>query len=167
MKRIFVFLVALTLATCATAIAETDLSALTDDEIMSLMRQCSTELRSRRQSETGILVFEHDGIRVYQVGDAYLSNGRIKVPIDCYNDSDVTASISPVFITCNGMTVQGFGPTNLTAGASTKCELDFATTDLQLTSLEDVYELNFQWQVYAPGKGVLFLTEEAEEHYFW
>lgn len=167
MKRIIAFLFALILTACTTAIAESDLTAMTDAELLSLMRQCSAELRERHQTEEGVLVFDQAGFRIYQTGEAHLSNGRIKVPVVCYNDSEVTASVSPVFITCNGMTVQGFGLTNVTAGASMKDELDFATADIQLASLDDVYELNFQWQVYAPGKGVVLLTEEPEEHRFW
>lgn len=167
MKRIFALLVAIILTACTTAIAETDLTAMTDDELMALMRQCSAELRERHKTEEGVLVFDQAGIRIYQTGEAYLSDGRIKVPVVCYNGSEVTASISPVFITCNGATVQGFGLTNVTAGASMTHELDFATADIQLTSLDDVYELNFQWQVYAPGKGVVLLTKDPEEHHFW
>ena len=167
MKRILAILVALIVAACTSAIAETDVKSMTNEELLSLMRQCSAELRARHQTKEGVLVFDAEGFRIFQTGDAYLQNGRIEVPVVCYNDTDTMASINPVFITCNGVTVQGFGLTNVTAGASMEYRLDFATADLKLESLDDVYELNFQWQAYAPGKGVILLTEEPEEHRFW
>ena len=171
MFRRFLILIISAALLCSTALAEVDLSGLTDQELKDLISGCSAELRKRAASSDpeGVLLFDQGGIRLYQTGDAFIDDsGRIKVPVTLFNDLEAsTASLSPVFVVCNGVAVSGdIGPW-IPPQSMTVTEMDFATMDVGLHSLDDVFSLVYQWQIYAAGEGVLLETLEREEHRFW
>lgn len=171
MFRRFLILVASVALFCSFALAEVDVSGLTDQELKNLISDCSAELRKRATSSDpdGVLLFDHGGMRLYQTGDAFISDsGRITVPVVLFNDLETsTASLSPIFVVCNGVATSGdIGPW-IPPQSMTTTVIDFATMDVGLQSLDDVFSLVFQWQIYAAGEGVLLETSEREEHRFW
>lgn len=169
-KRLFCVLASL-LFLCSVSFAEIDVSSMSDSELKELIAECSNELRKRAASDdpAGIVLFDQGGMRLYQIGDAYLnSSGRLTVPCLLFNDTESsTASLDPVFAECNGVSVNGYLGSWVSPQSSANVELDFATEDLQLKSIDDIFSLSFQWQIYAVGEGVLLLTPESEEHRFW
>lgn len=170
MKKIISIIMILAIALPTIAIADVDVKSMTDQELKDLISACSHELMSRNNSEPdGILLFDNEGIRLYQIGDAYLYRGRIRVPCMMFNDrEDYNASVSPVFAACNGYAVYGSAGSGIPPQSKVKCELDFATDDIELTSLNDVYSLIFGWQIYSLTKpGVIYGPTEREEHRFW
>lgn len=165
-KRILAIILLLSMM-AVPASAEIDPASMTDEELRATIAACAAELTKRNTTEKGVLLFDQAGVSLYQTGEPYISkSGRLEIPITAYNDLDVVASIDPVFVSCNGITVMGYGLTNISPQSAYSGELDFATKDLQLNSIQDVYSLVFQWQIYSPGNGVVLLTEERYEYAF-
>ena len=171
MFRRFLILMVSAVLLCSVALAEVDVSGLNDQELKDLISDCSAELRKRAASTDpeGVLLFDQGGMRLYQTGDAFISDsGRLKVPVTLCNDLESsTASLSPVFVVCNCVSTGGYLGSWIPPQSMTFTELDFATEDCRISSVDDVFSLVFQWQIYAVGEGVLLETPEREEHRFW
>ncbi len=171
MFRRFLIIMVTVVLLCSSALADVDVSGMTDQELKDLLSDCSAELRKRAASTDpeGVLLFDQGGMRLYQTGDAFISDsGRLKIPVTLCNDLESsTASLSPVFVVCNGVATSGnIGPW-IPPQSMTVTVLDFATEDCSIDSLDDVFSLVFQWQIYAAGEGVLLETPERDEHRFW
>lgn len=166
----FLILMVTVVLLCSSALADVDVSGMSDQELKDLISDCSAELRKRAASSdpVGVLLFDQGGMRLYQTGDAFIDSGRLKVPVTLFNDLETsTASLSPVFVVCNGVATSGdIGPW-IPPQSMTVTVLDFATEDCSIDSLDDVFSLVFQWQIYAAGEGVLLETPERDEHRFW
>ncbi len=167
MKRVIALVLFISLL-CTVSLAEIDVQAMTDQDLLETIKQCSIELRKRNTDESGILIFEYEGIRLYQVGDAYINNsGRIKVPVVGYSDIDARVSVTPSVISCNGFTVQGYGLTYIAPESAMSGELDFATEDLKLESLDSVYSFIMTFSLYSPELGSVYAGGERTEFRFW
>lgn len=170
MFRRFLILMVTVVLLCSSALADVDVSGMSDQELKDLISDCSSELRKRAASSdpVGVLLFDQGGMRLYQTGDAFIDSGRLKVPVALFNDLETsTASLSPVFVVCNGVATSGdIGPW-IPPQSMTVTVLDFSTEDCSIDSLDDVFSLVFQWQIYAAGEGVLLETPERDEHRFW
>ncbi len=151
------------------ASAETNVKNMSDEELKSLISLCANELMERNTTDEGILLFNQGGMRVFQTGDAELSDaGRIKIPVVVYNDLELSASINPVNVSCNGLTVQGYCGSTVQPKTKMVTELDFATSDLGLKSLDDVNSLIFGWSIYSLDKpGLVLEPTERTEQRFW
>lgn len=170
MFRRFLILMVTVVLLCSSALADVDVPGMSDRELKDLISDCSAKLRKRAASSdpVGVLLFDQGGMRLYQTGDAFIDSGRLKVPVTLFNDLETsTASLSPVFVVCNGVATSGdIGPW-IPPQSMTVTVLDFSTEDCSIDSLDDVFSLVFQWQIYAAGEGVLLETPEREEHRFW
>lgn len=170
MKKLLTIILILALLLPAAALSDLpDVTSFSDQELKDLISACSHELIARNTVDPeGILLFDDAGIRLYQIGEAYIERGRIEVPCMMYNDLDIGASVSPISVVCNGYAIHGYTGGELPPQSKMECELDFATASLVLESLDDVYSLIFSWQIYSLEKpGVVYTQEEREEHRFW
>ena len=170
MKKVFALILAVAMLLPCFAVGDVDVSCMTDQELKDLIMACSAELRERMKTTDpeGILLFNESGVRLYQLGNAYIERGRIKIPCMMYNDLEYGASVSPISVVCNDYAVGGYTGGELPAKSRGKCELDFATADLELKSLDEVYSLIFAWQIYSLEKpGIVYTSPEREEHRFW
>ena len=171
MFRRFLILMVSAVLLCSVALAEVDVSGLSDQELKDLISDCSAELRKRAASTDpeGVLLFDQGGMRLYQTGDAFVSDsGRLEIPVALYNDLETTtAGLSPESVVCNGVFVYGYLGPWIPPQSMTFTELDFATEDCRIDSVDDVFSLLFQWQIYSPEEGVMLKTPEREEHRFW
>lgn len=167
MKR-FIAVVMLLSILCTTALAEMDVQSMTDQDLQQTINQCAEELRKRNTDESGTLIFEQEGLRLYQVGDAYIDkSGRIKVPVIGYSEIDARISVTPSIVACNGFTVQGYGLTYISPKSAMIGELDFATGDLKLESLDDVFSLIMTFSLYSPELGSVYGGGDRIEYRFW
>ena len=168
MKKIIVLLLA-SMLLFSTVFAETDVKSMSDDELKSLIQLCANELREWHTTDEGVLLFEEGGMRLYQTGEATISsNGRIKIPVVVCNDLELSASLNPVNVACNGFTIQGYCGSVVQPKSKMITELDFATGDLALKSLEDVDSLIFGWSIYSLEKpGTVLEPTERTEQRFW
>lgn len=170
MKKLFAIILVVAMLLPIAALADLpDVTGMTDQELKDLISACSRELMARNTVEPeGIVLFDEAGIRLYQTGDAYIERGRIKVPCAMYNDLDITASVSPINVSCNSYSTFGYSGSELQPHSWAKCELDFATSELELKSLDEVISLLFSWQIYSLEKpGIVYEQKEREEHRFW
>lgn len=170
MKKLITVTLILALLLPAVALADLpDVTGMTDQELKDLISACSKELMVRNTvAQEGVVLFDEAGIRLYQAGDAYIERGRIKVPCVMYNDLDIKASVSPINVSCNSYSTYGYSGSELQPHSWAKCELDFATSELELKSLDEVVSLLFSWQIYSMEKpGIVYEQKEREEHRFW
>jgi hypothetical protein len=152
------------------AMADLDVAGMTDQELKDIITACSAELMARHKTEPdGILLFDQGGFRMYQTGDAYIDrNGRLEIPVIIYNDLEVAASLTVRDVTCNGFNCNGYLYSKLQPQSKVKCEFDFSTEDVGLTSVDDIDSLIFRWYIWSSeDKSINFETEEREEHRFW
>ena len=169
MKKLLATILIIVLLPIAALADLPDVTGMTDQELKDLISACSKELMARNTVEPeGIVLFDEAGIRLYQTGDAYIERGRIKVPCAMYNDLDIMASVSPINVSCNSYSTFGYSGSELQPHSWAKCELDFATSELELKSLDEVISLLFSWQIYSLEKpGIVYEQKEREEHRFW
>ena len=170
MKKLLAIILVVAMMLPIAALADLpDVTGMTDQELKDLISACSKELMARNTVEPeGIVLFDEAGIRLYQTGDAYIERGRIKVPCAMYNDLDIMASVSPINVSCNSYSTFGYSGSELQPHSWAKCELDFATSELELKSLDEVISLLFSWQIYSLEKpGIVYEQKEREEHRFW
>lgn len=167
MKKILALILVLVLVPVF-ALADFDCSGMTDQELQEALSAISAELMSRHKSAPeGILIFEWEGVRVYQKGDAYISGDTLYIPVAVYNEMDHEMVISAVDSVCNGWDVYS-GNCRASGNAKNKDDITFKVSDADMTSIDQIEGLRFKWQVYDFSVyEVLYLQEEREEHRFW
>lgn len=170
MKKLIAIILILCTVIVTNAMAELDVSSMTDQELKDMITVCSAELRARALvQEKGILLFEYDGIALYQTGNAEVNgNGLIIIPALIENDRDEPTCIAGKDIICNGWDIMAnFGGT---IQEHSKCKVDmiFLSGDAELKTLDDIYSLSFKWYVTSgTTHKTLYEDEEREEHRFW
>jgi hypothetical protein len=170
MKKLITVTLILALLLPAVALADLpDITGMTDQELKDLISACSQELRARNTSEPeGILIFEYEGVRVYQTGDVYFDNrGYLNFPVAVYNDTEHEMVISIEDATCNGWDVSALN-CRATGKAKHKDDLSIKVIDADVTSIDQIESLAFRWKVldFTDLKEI-YLQEEKEEHRFW
>ena len=169
MKKLITFILILALAVPALALADLpDVTGMTDQELHDMISACSAELMARNTTEPdGILLFEYDGFRVYQTGDAVLSGNTITVPVLMINNRDVETSVGIRDAVCNGWEINVRTGSGLVEKSKRRDEIEISLTDdINLTSLDDVESLVFRWTA-TEGIMYVFKEEERTEHRFW
>ena len=167
MKKLFTMLLVLALALPALALADPDVTSMTDQELRDMITACSAELMARATVDPdGILLFEYDGFCVYQTGDAAMKNGDIVIPVLLVNNRDVATSIGIRDAVCNGWEIKVTSGTDVTEKAKRMDEIRIKVKDLNLSSLDDVESLIFRWTA-TEGVMYVFKEEERTEHRFW
>lgn len=169
MKKLITVILILSLILPAAALSDLpDVTAFSDQELKDLISACSQELMARNTSEPeGVLLYEYEGVRVYQTGDAYISSRYLYVPVAVYNDMDHEMVISVENCQINGWDV--FGSNCRASGkAKKKDDIAFNIEDADVTSIDQISSLRFVWQVYDyEDRKTVYTQEEPEEHRFW
>lgn len=170
MKKLITIILAVAMLLPAIALADLpDVTAFTDQELKDLISACSAELMARNTSEPeGTLLFEYEGARIYQTGDAEIGFvGYLQIPIAIYNDMDIGVSISVDKAVCNGWDIYGLGE-GASPHAKKKGTLTFAVNDADVTSLDQIESLRFIWTVTNTENYMyIYKQPEPEEHRFW
>ena len=168
MKKLFALFLALILLPMAALADLPDVASMTDQELKDLISACSQELRTRATSDPeGILVFEYEGVRVYQSGEAYTKGGSLRVPVVVCNDTDHEIVVFAESVICNGWDILA-GNCRASGHAKKKNEITFKIEDADITSIGQIVSLTFRWEVYDfDAQKMVFEQEEAEEHRFW
>lgn len=155
MKKAFVLLIAviMLLAIPVEAFAEApDFSAMTDEELHEYIGLARNELKKRELNAEGkTILFEQDNVTVYLTGDYRIygsDNIYIAFETVVVNDSDVTASVVVDTLTLNGWDVYGSGISGVTAHHKKKDELSFNLTDAEISSFEEIEEVEWRFYLY-------------------
>ena len=145
-----------------------DVTGMTDQELKDLISACSQELRARNTSEPeGILLFEMNGFKMFQTGDAYISSGFMRIPVALYNENDFGVSISPYKTNCNGWDIWSDGG-DVSANAKSKEFLSFSVDEADVIEIDQIESLKFVWKVYDTNTyHDIYDQKEPEEHRFW
>lgn len=154
MKRFFsLILVVVMLFTCS-AVAESavDFASMTDDQLHELINSARNELTKREMimSEKTVLL-EQDGVTVYFTGN-HETWGYDSVYVDLevvvVNDSDKSVSILIDSSSINGWEVFGTGVSDTGAGKKQKGVLSFEVTDAEISTYEEIEELELTITIY-------------------
>ena len=167
MKKLVIVTLILALILPAIALADLpDVSGMTDQELKDMINAASTELMARNTTEPeGTLLYEYDGISLYQTGDAYIKRGYIHVPAVMINNRSQSSHIDMENVVCNGWECSGSIGTYVSENAKKRVEIEINVNDANITSLDEIESLKFKWTV---GENYMFINkEESEEHRFW
>lgn len=127
-------------------------SAMTDEELHDLINGARNELKTRElNAEADMILFEQDGITVYLTGE-YETYGSDSTYVDLkvivVNDSDKDVNIQVDSVTVNGWDVYGSGISGITAGHKKKGELGLKIDDADITTFEEIEEVEFNLYIY-------------------
>ena len=166
MKKLFAVILIIVILPVI-ALANPDVSSMTDQELRDMIAACSAELRARATSEPdGILIFEWEGVKVYQIGDPYISFSFLYVPVAVYNDTDSEMVISPENVLCNGWSIYG-GSCRAPGKAKKKDTISFNVEDANVSELNTIDSLSFHFEVYDYTNRKTVYEGETSEYRFW
>lgn len=169
MKKLLCILVAVLLIPAA-VLAGPDVSSMTDQELRDLISQCSAELMARNNDDAaGVLIFDESGVRVYQIGEAYINRitGRLMVRAAIYNDTEYNLYVGIDKAHCNGWDIQG-GCGNVSAHSKSKNDLYLTVVDADVSDLSQIDSLSFAWTAFSMDTFDYYIYQETPEEYrFW
>lgn len=167
MKKLFAMILALALALPALALSDPDVTSMTDQELRDMIAACSAELRARATVEPeGTLIFETEGLRLYQIGEVQVASDYMYIPVAVYNDLDFQASLTPKSVTINGWEVYS-GGVAVNAKAKKKDEIAFSLSDADVTGLAQIDSFRFGWTLFNLDTWTTLYEGEEEEQRFW
>ena len=167
MKKILALVMVLVCVSCwGFASAEgLDYAAMSDEQLQAIIDAARNELSKRKLvlAEKTIL-FNQDGVSAYLTGeyeiedydDVYLSLELVVI-----NDSDKTVWISTDSVSVNGWNVFSYGIPETTAGKKQKTDLEFCISDAEITSFEEVEEVEFVFNLVDENTSTVFSTTET------
>lgn len=169
MKKLLAIILVVAILLPIAALADLpDVTGMTDQELKDLISACSQELRARNTSEPeGILLFEYEGIRIYQTGDAYTSSSFLYVPIAVYNDNDYGVGVMVENANINGWDVYSDG-CMVSGKGKNKDDIAFSIEDADVKAIDQIESLKFTWRVFnTDSYDTIYEQKEREEHRFW
>lgn len=168
MKKLITIILAMAMLLPAVALADLpDVAAFTDQELRDLITAASAELLARNTAEPdGILIFEKDGIKLYQTGEPTLSSEYMHIPVAVYNDTDFEMNVSPENAKINGWEVYSGGIV-VGAKARKKGDIAFNIANADVTELGQIDSLRFSWLVFNQETWERPYEGEEEEYRFW
>ena len=170
MKKLIILILALSLLLPVVALADLpDVTAMSDQELKDMITACSAELRNRATEDPdGILIFECDGLKIYQIEDASItSSGSLYVKIAIYNELDHDLHIRPDKVMCNDWEIYS-GLCTVSANAKTKSIMSFSLDDANVSSLDQIESFRFIWDIKTKDTyETVFKDDDRIEHRFW
>jgi len=167
MKKLFAMILVIALALPVIALADPDVTSMTDQELRDMITACSAELRARSTTEPdGTLLFETEGLKLYQIGEPRVSSDYLYIPVAIYNDLDFQVSLSPNVPKINGWEIYSSGA-SANAKSKKKDELSFKISDADVTALDQIDSFVFGWTVFNMDTWEFPFESEGEEQRFW
>ena len=141
-----------------------DFAAMSDEQLKEIIDGARNELAKRELilAEKTVL-FEQDGVSAYLTGeyeiqeydDVYLS-----LEVVVINDSNKTVWISTDPVSVNGWNVFAYGISETSAGKKQKANLEFCISDAEITTFEEVEEIEFVFELVDEDTSMVFSTTE-------
>ncbi len=170
MKKLITIILILALILPAAALSDIpDVSGKTDQELKDLISACSIELRERASTPDGwVLLFEYDGIQLYQIDEAEIFLGSLRVPVALCNNTDRDTLLCVKDCLCNGWDITG-GSCSAKHNSKKKDSLYFHTENSDVKSIDEITSLQFRWDLIDTTEKAVSVYEqtEPEEHRFW
>ena len=168
MKKLITIILAMAMLLPAVALADLpDVTSLSDQELKDLIEVCSAELASRdtaKEEET--LLFDQDGVKLYQTGEAYVYDEYLYVPVAIHSEKDFELSLGMENVKINGWETYSNG-VFVIAGAKKKDKLTFKIADADISEISQIESLEFSWVVFNNETWEFLYRGEIEEHRFW
>ena len=154
MKKILALVMVLVCVFCwSFACAEgLDFASMSDEQLQAIIDGAKAELSSRNGgvAADGVLI-DQDGVKVYLTGkhevwgyDSYYLDLEVVVE----NNSGKTVSILVDTASVNGWNVYGSGISDTGAGKKQKGSLEVCLTDAEISTYEEVEEIEFNFTIY-------------------
>jgi hypothetical protein len=145
MRKLFAaFLVFLMVFSSSAVMAESvDLSAMTADELVSLIDDARLELSKYLPVVAdGVVLYEDENIKITLNGEISIEYGDLVVPVIIQNYTDRNLLIGLNNASCNGWDIME-GSLSVNASKKAKDEITFysAEEDADLTSVDDVEDI--------------------------
>lgn len=139
------------LACCCSALAELDLSTMSDEELTTLIADAQQELNSRKttdQAEQPVL-YDDNGVKWYITGYD-MSSWSSYLTINCVveNESNVDITLSVDTLTVNGWDVSSWFYAQVSAGKKTKEELSFDFEDASISGVDEITSMEATFRIY-------------------
>lgn len=153
MKRIFALILALLLIGSAAFAAVPDISGCSDDELRQLIDLARNRLYVNALSvEKDAVLVEQDGIKLYLTGE-YMTSfskswGFLYVNCVIVNNNAFEAKVGIENCSINGWDAYGDGTSSCAAGKKKKVELTFSLYDADISSLDDLEDITFNFYTY-------------------
>lgn len=153
MKKVLAFLLAVLFACmiCTAGAEGTDFTAMSEDELHALVDGARNELAKRELvAAEDTVILEQDGVTVYLTGAHNVSSDGAYLYLEAVvvNDSDKKVSVSVDSACINGWDVYGGGIGETSAGKKQKGEFDFSLGDAEISSFEEIEELELELYLY-------------------
>ena len=168
MKKLITIILALSMLIPAVSLADLpDVTVLSDQELKDLITAASAELIARNaDGSAGTLVFECEGVKLYQIGEPRLSSDYMYIPVAVYNDLDYELTFMPNAAKINGWEVYSSGVT-VVAKAKKKGEISFKISDADVKETSQIESLRMSWQIFNQETWDIMKVSEEEEYRFW
>lgn len=153
MKKILVLLLAVLLAFCAVATAETDYSSMTDDELHTMIDAARNELvRRELTASADTMLFDHDGIQCYLTGNYEIKEwgeGKHVMLLETVvvNNTDVMMDVRIDGCYVNGWEVYGGIIQKTDAGKKQRDTFEIRLYDADIHSYEEIQDIDFTFKV--------------------
>ena len=155
MKKFVAVLMAVLMMISAFAMAETvDVSGLSDTELQAIIDAANAELagRSAAPADDGkTILFEQDNVQVYLTGNYEVwgsDTHYLDLQAVVVNDTDVPITVSVEMCSVNGWGVYASGIYTTNPGKKQKDDLSINISDAEISTFEEVEEVEFQFKVY-------------------
>ena len=141
MKRLISLILALTLLG-SLALAEADLTTMTDDELHALVDGARREL-TKRELVAGekLVLIEQDGVTLYLTGANRNTNDFTYLGAVLVNDNDFPVLVTADEFSANGWDVWCGGFDKTEAGKKKKGEITFKSVDAEIADLSEIEDI--------------------------
>lgn len=144
MKKLLALMLALVVMMNAGAMAaEVDLSAMSEEELLSLIDAARLELTKYLPCVTdGTLLYEDENVRITLDGELYMEYGSLVIPVVLENMSGMNLILSLDYPSCNGWDLMD-ATASVSANKKAKATFEFYSADemAELASAADVQDI--------------------------
>ena len=134
------------------SVVANDLSKFSDDDLRAALSAIRNELTRRSLvTDEKTVIFDQDGIQVYLTGEyevwgsdtKYITFNAVVI-----NDSESNIGVSLDDVSINGWNVYGSGIYDTVAGKKQKSGIEFNLTDAEISSFEEIEDIEFVVSAY-------------------
>lgn len=139
-------------AAASDSVVANDLSKFSDDDLRAALSAIRNELTRRSLvTDEKTVIFDQDGIQIYLTGEHEVWGSDTKYitfTAVVINDSESKIGVSLDDVSINGWNVYGSGIYDTDAGKKQKSNIEFNLTDAEISSFEEIEDIEFVVSVY-------------------
>ena len=157
MRRLALLLIfVLSFTTVFACAEEYNFAEMDDAQLYEILEGVQAELAKRKpqasEDEENPVLIDQDGVYMYLTGNhevwGYEDSWYLDLEVVVENNSDVTVSILTDGSSINGWNVASFGITDTQSGKKQKGTIELYLTDAEISTFEEVEEIEFHLLIY-------------------